>query len=155
MSFSDRITLIGTVVTLISMGVSIWQARSAFRSSQIAKRAMKAVKLAAVAERLKSAQEHIRDVAPDKVTQRGFKVGNRFDIIRREFDSALNALPKTGVGSEARKLLTNAQTELNSYQNSTLSSKDSTTWQRLQVFVQDAISDLTSTTSSIGEKYDK
>lgn len=154
MTSSDWITVAGTVVTLVGMTVSIRQARSAFRSSQIAKNAMAAVQLAAVAERLKSAQEHIRDVAPDKVSQRGFKIGNRLDLIRREFDSALSALPRSGMGSEARMQLTNAQAELNEYQKSLTLSPDPPTWQKLQMSVQDTISDLTAATSNIGEEND-
>jgi hypothetical protein len=150
MTFSDWITTIGVVVTLISMVVSIFQARSARKSSESAKTAMAAVQLAAVAERLKSAQEHIRDVAPDKAAQRGFKVGNRFDLIRREFDSALSALPKEGHGSQARAQLTSAQNELNTYQSTFASSPSQGNWQQVQILVQDTISELTATTSNIG-----
>ena len=52
MTTSDWITVVGAGVTILSMVVSIRQARSAFRSSQAAKNAMAAVQLAAVAERL-------------------------------------------------------------------------------------------------------
>jgi hypothetical protein len=115
-TLSDWVTALGVVVTLISMAVSIRQAASAQRSSNAAKSAMAVVQLAAVGERLKSAQEHIRDIAPEKAQARGYKVGNRFDLIRREFDNALSALPKAGHGSVAREQLTKAQTELNGYQ---------------------------------------
>jgi uncharacterized protein YicC (UPF0701 family) len=94
MTSSDWITVTGAIVTIVGMLVSIHQARSAFSSSRAAKSAMIAVQLAAVAERLKSAQEHIRDVAPDKFLQRGYKIGSRLDLIRREFDSALSTLPR-------------------------------------------------------------
>ncbi|MBM7329223.1 hypothetical protein JS562_40125 [Agrobacterium sp. S2] len=151
MTTSDWITLVGAAVTLIGMAISIWQARSAFNSSQSAKRAMAAVQLASVAERLKSAQEHIRDVAPHKASLRGFKIGDGLVLIRREFDIALSSLPKTGLGSEARSQLIKAQDELNSYETSYSSTKGSETWQRLQAFVQDAVSDLTATTANLGE----
>lgn len=111
---------------------------------------MTAVQLAAVAERLKSAQEHIRDVAPEKTSLRGFKGDDRFDLIRREFDLALSALPKSGVGSEARKQLTNAQDKLNIYQRSLPVNPDQENWQKLQIFVQDTISELTSATTNSG-----
>jgi hypothetical protein len=152
MTFSDWITLIGTVVTIVGMLVAIGQARSALRSSKVAKSAMTAVQLAAVAERLKSAQEHIRDVAPDKVSQRGFKVGNRIDLIRRAFDGALSVLPRAGMGSEARTQLTKAQSDLNNYQASLSEIPDPEMWQKLQVSVQDSVSDLTSTATKLGEK---
>jgi hypothetical protein len=154
MTFSDWITIGGAVVTLVGMAVSIVQARSALKSSKVAKNAMTAVQLVAVAERLKSAQEHIRDLATDKVSQRGFKIGNRFDLIRREFDSALSALPKTGRGSEARTQLASAQNQLNNYQKSLQSNPDPMSWQELQIFVQDTISDLTSNTHTLGDKND-
>ena len=145
----------GVVVTIFGMVVTIHQARSAFSSSQVAKNAMTSVQLAAVAERLKSAQEHIRDVAPDKVSMRGFQIGNRLDSIRREFDSALSTLPKFGIGSNARTQLTSAQSELNVYQKSLSSTPDLLSWEKLQVFVQDTVSDLTSTTSNLGVINDK
>jgi len=148
-TLSDWITAIGVVVTLISMAVSIRQAVSARQSSHAAKSAMAVVQLAAVGERLKSAQEHIRDIAPDKAQARGFKVGNRFDLIRREFDNALSTLPKVGHGSVAREQLTKAQAELNDYQLSFSPIPDPAKWQTLQVLVQDTISELGSNTADI------
>lgn len=112
---------------------------------------MATVQLAAVGERLKSAQEHIRDVSPEKKRARGYKVGNRFDLIRREFDNALGALPRTGHGSVAREQLTKAQKELNAYEASFFSSPDPTKWRELQVLVQDTISELAANTADIGE----
>lgn len=150
LTLSDLITLLGVLVTLVSMAVSIHQARSALKSSQAATTAMSTVQIIAVAERLKSAQEHIRDLAVEKVSLRGFKLGSRFDLIRREFDQALGALPKVGKGGEARLLLTDAQKELNNYQTSLAATPDSESWQKLQSLVQDAISDLTSENSKVG-----
>lgn len=133
------------------MAVTIHQTRSARKSSEAAKSAMAVVQLAAVGERLKSAQEHIRDIAPRKTQARGYNLGNRIDLIRREFDNALSALPKVGHGCEARKYLTEAQAELNHYEGSFSSVPDSTKWERLQILVQDAISELASKTTEIGE----
>jgi ribosomal protein S15P/S13E len=155
MTNSDGITVIGTVVTIIGMVVTIWQARSAFKSSQAAKNAMVAVQLASVAERLKAVQEHIRDVAPDKASQRGYTVGNRFDLIRQGFDNALSALPKAGTGSEARSELAVAQIELNRYQKTFSQTPDHDAWQKLQVSVQDAASDLMSKIFTLGAQNDK
>jgi hypothetical protein len=147
MSSSDWITIAGAAVTLISMAVSIVQARSASRSSKTAKAALATVQLAAVAERLKSAQEHIREVAPERIPQRGFKLDKRIDLIRREFDNALSALPKTGAGSEPRKQLVSAQTELNEF----CKVQSAESWQKLQILVQDTISGLTAKSLETGE----
>lgn len=149
MTSSDWITIAGAAVTIVGMLVSIRQARTALVASGVAKRAAAAVQLAAVSERLKSAQEHIRDIAPGKVVQRGYKAGTRFDLIRREFDTALSALPRTGNGGEARLILTAAQNHLDDYQKSLTGIVDVQSWQRLQGLVQDAISDLTARTSDI------
>lgn len=155
MTHSDWLTLMAMAVTIVSMAISIRQARSALKSSQAAKKAMTAVQLAAVAERLRSAQEHIRDVSPDKASKRGFKFNSRFDIIRREFDSALSALPKAGMGGRARTHLADAQNQLNIYHRSLPDNPNSDTWQKLQIFVQDSVSELTSTTLDLGEKNDQ
>lgn len=151
MDFPLWITVIGTVASLAGMVIAIGQARSAYRSSQIASAAMTTVQLAAVAERLKSAQEHIRDMAPDKLSLRGFKSGSRVDAIRQEFDTALSALPKTGMGSTARGQLVKAQSRLNSYSSSLSTEPNNFEWQNLQSLVQDTISDLTATAIQTGE----
>ena len=151
MSIYDWITIFGALVTIFSMAESIRQARKAKASSTNAWKAMAAVQLSAVGERLKSTQEHIRDVAPEKKLVRGFKVGNRFDLIRREFDTSLSVLPKKGHGSSAREQLTVAQIKLNEYQASFNLTPDQQKWRELQVLVQDTISELGSNTTSIGE----
>lgn len=150
MDLSDWITVIGVVVTLISMGVTILYAQSAGRSSRSANSALTAVQLSVIGERLKITQEHIRDVSPEKALVRGYKVGNRFDLIHREFDNALSALPKTGAGSEARAQLIKAQAELHDYQTSFPVSPDPAKWRALQILVQDTISELASNTADIG-----
>ena len=150
MGSSDWITIIGSAITVISMAVSIRQAKSARKSSRDAMRAKVAVQLAALGERLKSTQEHIRDIAPSKAQVRGYDVGNRFDLILREFDNVLSALPKVGPGSAARKILTQAQTKLNDYEETFNFGPDSETWRELQVLVQDTISELLTSSTGIG-----
>jgi len=138
------------IVTVVCMVATIRQARSAQESSQAARSAMAAVQLVAVGERLKSAQEHIRDIAPEKKRPRGYKVGDPIDRIRREFDSALSALPKDGRGGVAREHLTKAQAELNDYESTFQAGPDPDKWRNLQSLVQDTISDLASNASHIG-----
>jgi hypothetical protein len=151
MTASDWITMTGAIITIGGTMVTIWQAMSARKSSQTATHALISVRMSKVAEQLKSAQEHIREIAPSKTSQRGFKVGRLIDSIRREFDGALNNLPKKGLGSEARIQLATAQDRLNQYQSSLLTEPSQILWQELQIAVQDAISDLTSTANKIGE----
>lgn len=124
MIYSDWITLIGIIVTIIGVIVTIYQAKKAFKSSQEAKKALAIVEFAVVSARLKLAQEHTRNVAPEKVSSRGFKIGNRIDSIREEFDSALVSLPKNGKGSKVREQLDTAQSALNAYNNSLQTAPD-------------------------------
>ena len=172
MSLSLWLTGIGTFASVASMCVAIRQAKNAYKSSQDAKAAMATVQLSAVAERLKTAQEHIRDLAPSKVKQRGRQFEPKIDLIRQEFDTALSALPTVGVGSAARGLLVRAQGHLNTYQSLPKSEdgpqrealqaereklqaekeKLQEEWQELQGLVQDAISDLRSTAFNTGEQ---
>lgn len=150
MATLDWLNVFGVAVSIISAVVSIRQARSAKASSQSARDAMAVIQLAAIGERLKTAQEHIRDVAPEKMRERGYKLGGRVTLIRREFDISLSALPKVGHGSTARLLLTKAQTALNGYEESLSSAPDREKWIELQASVQDAISELGSNTAGIG-----
>ncbi|MCF6431079.1 hypothetical protein [Leisingera sp. MMG026] len=152
LNWSLWITVVGTLASIISMIVAIAQAKKAYASSQNAKAAMATVQLAAVAERLKTAQEHIRDVSPDKVSLRGYKFAPKIDSMRQEFDTALSALPKVGVGSRGRELLVAAQGHLNSYHSSLPAEPNSSEWQNLQIFVQDAISELKSKAIRTGEQ---
>lgn len=144
------LTGVGTLASVLSMIVAFIQAQKAYKSSQDAKAAMATVQLAAVAERLKTAQEHIRDVSPDKVSLRGYKFAPKIDLLRQEFDTALSALPKVGVGSTARGLLVAAQGHLNIYNSSLPEQPGNSEWQNLQGLVQDTISELKSTAFSTG-----
>ena len=125
------------------MVITIAQARKAVKSSQTAVAAMTAVQSTAIAERLRAAQEHIREAAPSRITQRGAKPAKRIASIRLEFDNALSALPRDGKGGAAREQLARAQTQLNSYEASLTGTPNLISWETLQTLVQDTISDLT------------
>jgi hypothetical protein len=100
--------------------------------------------MTAIADRLKSAQDHIRDVAPEKLNKRGYDHGKRIDSIRRDFDASLNALPQGGLSEDARTRLKAAQATLNIYQKSLSGIPDQQAWERLQVETQDTIPELLS-----------
>jgi len=150
MTVSDGITLAGTGVTLMGMAIAIWQAGSARKSSQDAQAAFDKVRLAGIADRLRSAQEHIRTLPPQSMNRRGAKIAVGIARIRQEFDSVLGALPKAGAGGKARTLVAAAQDSLNQYENSLGSQADQAAWQNLQRNVQDAISELTTAVSEHG-----
>jgi vacuolar-type H+-ATPase catalytic subunit A/Vma1 len=142
MTFSDWITALGVVVTLCSMLYTIWQAYLARRHKEEAQRVLQIVNLSAVAERLKNVQEYVREIAPEKLTQRGFQVGERIDKIRKEFDVCLGTLPAKGACQKAREKIGDAQTSLGKYEKSIAEKVDSELWYALRVELQDAISNL-------------
>lgn len=113
---------------------------------------MTSVQLAAVSERLRSAQEHIRDITPQKTSVRGFKWSPKIDSIRKEFDGVISALPAVGPGNVARQILVKAQSHLNNYEASLSAKPDTSEWQALQGNVQDAVSELVVEASKQGSK---
>ena len=135
------------------MGFTICQARKAKKFSNDARRTLETVKLSSIAERLKNLLEHLRDIAPEKFSQRGFEWRERLDKIREEFDLALGSLAKSGVGEKMRLKIADAQRTLKLYKKTINNSPDSELWHRLREEIQDSISDLTAASlESKGEK---
>jgi hypothetical protein len=158
MTESDWITIVGTVVTIgatvvtiVATIATIDQAKKARRASTNANTAVAKVRLAANADRLRSAQEHIRSLPSTQAALRGTNTARLIAGIRQEFDNTLSALPKDGPGSTARKLLETAQASLNKYEHALATEVDREAWQVLQTQVQDAISDLTAAAALPGE----
>lgn len=135
-------TVFGAFASLLGMIVSLRQARSARRASAEARAAMEKLRSAVVFERLKTAQNHIRAIAPDRVELRGVRLETVFDELRKEFDDTLSSLPTTGPESDARKMLEKAQVSFNDYKRSLKNEVDQEAWQQLQTYVQDAMSKL-------------
>lgn len=146
MSGSDWITVGSMIVTIIATVITIVLTMLAKSASVDARAAAASVRLAANADRLRSAQEHIRSLP-----LRGVKPDRLIANIRQEFDIALGALPKDGPGSKARKLVAQAQANLNQYETSLLTTPDKGKWEILQINIQDAISDLTAVSMLSGE----
>lgn len=151
MQISDLITLGGAAVTIVAMAVSIIQAKNALRDSRAATTAVSKFRLAANADRLKSAQQYIRNLPLIPAEQRGVQAAQQVSLIRQEFDSTLGALPMKGPGSDVRRLLTDAQANLDAYEASlTTPLVNRAAWQSLQSSVQDAVSILTTVSSEPG-----
>lgn len=147
----------GAVASIVGMLLAFWQAHKAKASRQSAEAAVKdahaivkQVQLAAILERLKNAQDHIREISPDRKAPRGFNYSLKIDAIRKEFDTALSSLPQQGSGEVARSNLKTAQFRLNQYSASLTNEPAAMEWQKLQNSVQDAISTLTTEASQLG-----
>lgn len=154
MTVSDAITIAGIIVTVCATVITVWQASEARKSSLSAQHALDKVRLAAIADRLRSAQEHIRALPTQARNLRGAKIPAGVARIRQEFDNVLGTLPKSGAGGEARTLVSAAQTSLDQYEASLPGNVDLRAWQSLQRTVQDAISDLTTAAQSMEAPHD-
>lgn len=149
---SAAVTTIGTIASVGSAIFTLYQSKRAREASRSARAAMTSVQLAAVSERLRSAQEHIRDISPQKSLARGFKWSPKIDSIRKEFDNVLSALPSAGPGKAARETLSKAQRHLNNYESSLGTTPDTSEWQMLQSDVQDTVSELVAEASKQGDQ---
>lgn len=146
MTNSDWVSIVSTIVTIVATIITIVLTIKARRASADANAAAAKVRFAANADRLRSAQEHIRSLP-----LRGSRPDRLIANIRQEFDITLGVLPKEGPGSGARKLVAVAQTSLNKYESALPTGVDREAWQILQTQVQDAISDLTAVATLPGD----
>lgn len=142
MTLDNIVTLVGTIVTIVSTAITISQVRKAKNYKEQIKFDIRKINLSGTTERLKRSQDDIRMLPSDYSNiQRGLRVSVLIHNIRSQFDFALNAIDNNGPDKDIRKLLTNAQNKLNSYElaflNKKIDPKDS---HELQSLVQDAIS---------------
>ena len=132
---SDLTNIGATIVTIISMFFTIEKAREVKNTAQ-------SFKIKRAIERLVSAQDHIRNLSPEKIKQRGFDSSRIIGDLRKDFDLALGNLVQTGEEGGAREVLRSAQNALNIYQKSLLLTPDNPAWEELVQQVQNTISKL-------------
>lgn len=142
MTTDSIITLIGTVVTLLGMGITIWQAAQARNYRNEIKFDIRKINLSGVAERMRKAQDDIRKLpTSNSNTQRGVKANDLIQSIRSHFDFSLSALDASGPDGDIRNLLSTAQKNLNAYEvSSNAMTPSAQNVHELQVSVQDTIS---------------
>lgn len=136
------ITITGTLITVISMCVAIWQASQAKNYKEQIKFDIRKINLSGASERLKRAQDDIRRLPiSSQSIDRGIKVGDLIHNIKSQFDFSLSILAPDGEDRDIREILTTAQNKLNSYEVSWSSdSPNAQDMNDLQSLVQDAIS---------------
>jgi len=144
---SDSITIIGTIVTLLGMGVTIWQTAQARSYKNQIKFDIRKINLANVTERLKRAQDEIRRLPTSAQTgPRGVNPIEIIQKIREQFDIALGTLDATGPDASVRALLVEGQDSLNAYEVSwNARNPNAQNAYDLQAKVQDAVSILSTT----------
>ncbi|MGC3932821.1 hypothetical protein [Pseudomonas atacamensis] len=110
------VTILGTIVTLLSMIVAMRQASQAKNYKNQLMLDVRRINLANVIEGLKSAQEEIRRLpASNQKVPRGVNVSELIHKIRAQFDNSLGTLNSFGPDASIRAILVEAQTKLNAY----------------------------------------
>jgi hypothetical protein len=142
LSVDSQITLVGTIVTLLGMAITIWQAAQARSYKNQIKFDIRKINLSGAIERLKRAQDEIRRLPTSAVhIQRGVKPNDLIQNIKMHFDYALGILDAQGPDGDIRIQLSEAQSKLNLYESSwNAGSPNALNVHDLQSGVQDAIS---------------
>lgn len=141
------VTLTGTVVTLLGMGITIWQTSQAKDYKDQIKFDVRKINLTNIADRLKRAQDEIRRLPTSaQAVPRGIRPNELIQKIREHFDHALGTLDAAGPDASVRAILVEGQTNLNSYDISWNSGKPKAEdVHELQAKIQDAVSNLNTT----------
>mgnify|MGYP000857357580 FL=1 len=147
MTSDSIVTLTGTVVTLLGMAITIWQASQARNYKNQIKFDIRKINLANVTERLKRAQDEIRRLPTSaQAVPRGVKPLELIHKIREQFDIALGTLDASGPDAGVRGLLVEGQGNLNAYEISWNSGNPNPQdVHELQAKMQDAVSTLSTT----------
>lgn len=147
MTIDSIVTIIGTLVTLLGMGITIWQALQVRKYRDQIKSDVRKINLTGVSERLKRAQEDIRRLPTSSQSiPRGVRPTELIRATREHFDLALGTLDANGPDRGTRSLLAVAQNSLNLYEISWNSGTiNPACAHELQEKIQDAVSQLGST----------
>lgn len=116
MTDSDKITLIGVIVTVLSTIVTIFYAYKAKTYKEQIQFDIRKINLSNIVEKLKRTQDEIRVLPKSLPIQRGIRVIDIIKNIKSHFDYVLNTLDSDGPESEIRTLISSAQSTLNNYE---------------------------------------
>lgn len=147
MNSDSIVTLTGTVVTLLGMAITIWQASQARDYKNQIKFDIRKINLANVTDRLKRAQDEIRRLPTSaQAVPRGVRPIELIHKIREQFDIALGTLDASGPDAGVRGLLVEGQSNLNAYEISwNAGNPNPQDVHELQAKMQDAVSTLSTT----------
>ena len=147
LTWDSIVTITGTLVTLLGMGVTIWQVTKARNYKDQIKFDIRKINLTNIADRLKRAQDEIRRLPTSSQTvPRGIRPRELIHKTREHFDIALSSLNTLGPDASVRALIVEAQRKLNSYEISWNSGNPNPQdVHDLQANMQDIVSTMSST----------
>lgn len=114
---SDTVTWIGTIITIIGTGITIWQAALARSYKNQIRIDIRKLSILRSAERLRRALDFIRKL-PSKSSSvpRGAKPESLVEPVKECFDEVLGVLPVGGEDKDIREKVQEAQTHLTTYE---------------------------------------
>ena len=124
MTESDFITIIGTIITIISMIVTMLYANKAKKYKEQIQFDIRKINLSSIVDKLKRIQDEVRKLPKTLPPKRGIKVDDILITIKSHFDYVLNLLDSDGPDSEIKTYIKSAQSSLNSYETSFSSNQD-------------------------------
>ena len=116
MTESDFITIIGTIITIISMLVTIVYTNKAKNYKEQIQFDIRKINLSGIVDKLKRTQDEVRKLPKTLPPKRGVKVDEILTTIKSHFDYVLNLLDSDGPDVEIRTYIPSAQSSLNSYE---------------------------------------
>jgi len=141
MTSIDLISIIGTIVTFISMVVTIIYTNKAKDYKEQIQFDIRKINLSNIVEKLKRTQDEIRKLPKAMSTKRGVKVEDIIVIIKAHFDYVLNFLDSDGPDIDIKNFISSAQDSLNVYEINFLSGNtNADEVVKLTEFIQEAIS---------------
>lgn len=153
MTTDSIITLVGTIVTLISMFVAIRQASSAKNYREQIRADVRKISLAKCTRDMESILETCNQLPTDPQNKpRGNKVPNIIKDIKSQLDNSIGVLSTIGADNKIRENLVQAQKTLHSYEKSyTQENVDIDKLLKIRLSIQDAISISNTALYGIGE----
>ena len=136
------ITLVGTVITIISMVVAIRQASAARNYRQQIKYDIRKIELAKCAEQMRKALDNSRSLPINyNNIPRGKNILDLIESIKAQLDYSIGVLSHEDSDKKIRTSLVNAQKKLDNYelnfQSKKIHASDVT---ELRIYIQDSIS---------------
>lgn len=118
MTASDLISIMGTIITIISMIVTIIYTNKAKNYKEQIQFDIRKINLSGIVDKLKRTQDEVRKLPKNLPPKRGVKVDEILTTIKSHFDYVLNLLDSDGPDVEIRTYIISAQSSLNLYENS-------------------------------------
>ena len=117
-------TIVGTLLTAIGTGVTIWQAKKVKKYREQIAFDLRKIRITEISEYLKRAQDEGRKLLTQvQQLNRGKSEMAITEAIQGYIDNSLNLLPLKGTDYDIREQIINIQTKLRAFQNANANDK--------------------------------